>query len=347
MSKRQADLTKKATKSAAKANKATKPNKVNRPKSGAQQAQKPSAVKSYFDNHLKVSKLSFKEQIDRPIATLLTCSVIGIALVLPTLLLVVLSNVSSADLDWEGSAQITLFLTQEQSQLEAGTLANKLTSDTDVASTRLIDKDQALQDFSSRFELDNVIEFLDDNPLPHAIVVTPAEHLSTIDAIERLQQKLLKLSAVESAQLDALWIQRLQSITSFLEKAVLLIALMLAVAVLLILGNTIRLAIENRKEEIAVLKLVGGTRAFVCRPFLYMGLLYGLGGSIIAAIFTQISLSVLYAPIQELAQSYQSDFNLSGLGFESTLALLFSGTALGWLGAWIAVHRHLDEIEPS
>ena len=319
----------------------------NRPSSGAQTASKPNPFKSYFSNHLKVSKLSFKEQTDRPIATLLTCSVIGVALVLPTLLLIVLSNIQSADIRWDGSAQITLFVAQQHSKLEAGTFANELAKHPDISETRLVDNEQALEEFKARFALDDVIDFLDENPLPHAILVTPEEHLNSINAIERLKLLLLKREEVESAQLDALWIKRLQSITSFLEKAVLLIALMLAIAVLLILGNTIRLAIENRKEEIAVLKLVGGTRAFVCRPFLYMGLLYGLGGSVIAAIVTQISLVVLYAPIRELAASYQSNFSLSGLGLESTLLLIVCGTGLGWLGAWLAVHRHLDEIEPT
>lgn len=324
-----------------------KKDQTERSRSGASAQQAKQPLKSYVNNHLKVSKLSFKEQRERPIATLLTCSVIGIALVLPTLLLIVLTNIQSADIRWDGSAQITLFLEKNVSLLEAGTLRNELAGRSDIDEVTLVDSDKALADFKSRFALDDVIDFLDENPLPHALLITPAEHLATIDAIERLKLQLLDRQQVESAQLDALWIQRLQSITTFLETAVFLLAIMLATAVLLILGNTIRLAIENRKEEITVLKLVGGTRAFVCRPFLYMGLLYGLGGSVIAAIITQVCLSLLYAPINELALSYQSNFNLSGLGFESTLLLLACGTGLGWLGAWIAVHRHLDEIEPT
>ena len=308
---------------------------------------KNSSFQSYVNNHLKVSKLSFKEQTDRPFATLLTCSVIGIALVLPTLLLILLTNVSAANIDWDGSAKITLFLQQDATSLEAGALSQSISKHKHVINTAFIDKDQALEEFRSQFELGDVVEFLDSNPLPHAIIVTPADTLANVKQIEELMLELEAIDSVESGLLDALWVQRLQSITSFLEKAVLLIALMLAVAVLLILGNTIRLAIKNRKEEIAVLKLVGGTTPFVCRPFLYMGVLYGLGGSLIATILIAIIIAILNTPIEELASSYQSTFELSGLDFESTLLLMLFGTGLGWLGAWLAVRKHLDEIEPT
>ncbi|TNC80308.1 MAG: cell division protein FtsX [Oleiphilus sp.] len=315
--------------------------------SGAQASGPSSALKGYFSNHLKVSKLSFKEQTDRPVATLLTCSVIGIALVLPTLLMILLSNIHAANFDWDGSAQITLFLEQKVTSKEAVELTRKLENRVDVSRIEFLDKDKALDDFKTQFQLESVVDFLDQNPLPHALLVTPSSTLKGVPAIEQLMQQLEALPEVESGLLDALWIQRLKSITSFLERVVVLIALMLALAVLLILGNTIRLAIENRKEEIAVLKLVGGTRPFVCRPFLYMGMLYGLGGSLIAVILTHIVLAILYAPIEALALSYQSNFNLKGLGFDSTLLLIVFGTALGWLGAWLAVRRHLDEIEPT
>ena len=318
-----------------------------RPPSGAKASTPSNPFQSYFSNHLKVSKLSFKEQTDRPFATLLTCSVIGIALVLPTLLLILLSNIHFANLDWEGSAKVTLFLEQNVSALDAGTLSNRLESRQEIESVLFLDKDKAIIDFKNQFQLDSVVEFLDENPLPHALIVTPSEELESVKEIEELMSTLEQLPEVESGLLDALWIQRLMSITTFLERVVLLLAVMLAMAVLLILGNTIRLAIENRKEEIAVLKLVGGTRAFVCRPFLYMGMLYGAGGSLIAVILTQIILAVLYSPIEALAHSYQSSFHLSGLGFDSTLLLIVFGTALGWIGAWLAVRRHLDEIEPT
>lgn len=315
--------------------------------SGAKASGPTNALQSYFSNHLKVSKLSFKEQTDRPIATLLTCSVIGIALVLPTLLLILLSNINAANFDWDGSAQITLFLEQKVSAQEANALTGQLQKRVDIANIEFLDKDKAIEDFTAQFQLENVVDFLDENPLPHALIVTPSPSFKEVSKIEQLMQQLEALPEVESGLLDALWVQRLKSITRFLERIVLLIALMLALAVLLILGNTIRLAIENRKEEIAVLKLVGGTRPFVCRPFLYMGMLYGLGGSLIAVILTHIVLAVLYAPVEALVQSYQGNFDLKGLGFDSTLLLVLFGTGLGWLGAWLAVRRHLDEIEPT
>ena len=314
---------------------------------GARLSTRNSSLKSYFDNHLKVSKLSFKDQTDRPFATFFTCSVIGIALVLPTLLAILLSNVQATSLDWDGSAKITLFLKNGTSAIKGGQLTEQLRQKDNIVSSQFVDKVTALSDFKSQFKLDNVIEYLDINPLPHAIIVTPNPLLKSVEQIEQLRQHLTSIPEVESALMDVVWVQRLQSITSFLERAIWVIALMLAIAVLLILGNTIRLAIENRKEEIAVLKLVGGTTAFVCRPFLYMGVIYGVGGSIVAIILTHIILAILYLPVQELAVSYQSNFELSGLDLESTLFLLTLGIALGWLGSWLAVRTHLDEIEPT
>ena len=314
---------------------------------GAHVSSAPNAFKSYLNNHLKVSKLSIKDQLDRPFASFFTCSVIGIALVLPTLLAILLSNIQSTDIDWDGSAQITLFLKKDISALDAGVIADQLEKKDNVESSHFVSKQAALIEFKARFAMDSVIDYLDDNPLPHAIIISPSAELANISHIEALKDRLLKIPEVESALLDVLWVQRLQSISSFVEKAIYLVAIMLAIAVLLILGNTIRLAIENRKEEIAVLKLVGGTTPFICRPFIYMGMFFGLGGSIIAIILIHIILAILYGPVEELAASYQSDFDLSGLNFESTLLLLVIGATLGWLGSWLAVRKHLDEIEPT
>lgn len=315
--------------------------------SGAQLATSPNPFKSYFNNHLKVSRLSLQDQLKRPLSSFFTCSVIGIALVLPTLLAILLSNIQASEIDWDGSAQITLFLNNNITTLDGGRLTEKLNTDSGVNSSHFVNKDEALNEFKQRFEMENVIDYLDHNPLPHTIIISPAPELTQIKQIEQLKNRLLAMPEVDSALLDVLWVQRLQSITSFLQKAVYLIAIMLAFAVLLIIGNTIRLSIENRKEEIAVLKLVGGTTPFVCRPFLYMGMLFGLGGSVIAIILTHIILAILYGPVEELAASYQSDFDLSGLSIESTLMLLITGISLGWLGSWLAVRKHLDDIEPT
>lgn len=315
--------------------------------SGARPAETKNALQHYLENHQKVAKSTLLQLLNQPLATAFTCFVIGIALVLPALLSVLLANIEDINKHWDGSPQITLLLKKGVPSLDAGVLAERIAQKQSVISSQFIDNEQALADFKSRFEFTDAIEFLDENPLPHAIIVRLNSTLSAISDIEQLRDSLLTLPEIESALLDAAWVQRLQALTHMVERAVWLIATMLSLTVILVLGNTIRLAIENRKEEIIVVKLVGGTDPFVRRPFLYMGVLLGLGSSIVAWCFIHWVIYLLNEPIETLALSYQLEFSLSGLTFLSTLFLLIFGISLGWLSAWLAVRRHLDEIEPS
>jgi cell division transport system permease protein len=324
----------------------TKNQKTRASKSGAQMDTKKPLLGSYFGNHLKSLRHTLEEQKARPVASFFTCSVIGIAILLPTLLGILLLNIYSADLDWDGSAQITLFLDQNTSTIKAHELIKTLEAESSIAEAAFIDKDAALEEFKALFKLSKTLEHLDRNPLPHSIVVKPSSEVMTLEDAEQLRDRLGVHKIVDQIQLDVMWVQRLRSISGFLERSTWLLALMLGFAVILILGNTVRLAIENKKDEIAVLKLVGGTDAFVCRPFLYMGIFFGLGGGLVAIVLCSVVLWILGGPIESLAISYQSSFRLSGLSFESTFLILFLGAVLGWFGAWLAVRRHINEIEP-
>jgi cell division transport system permease protein len=157
---------------------------------------------------------------------------------------------------------------------------------------------------------------------------------------------LQQLPEVELAQMDLQWVQRLYSLLAVGQRVTLALALLLGLGVLLVTGNTIRLAIENRRDEILVIKLVGGTDAYVRRPFLYTGLWYGLGGSIVAGLLLSLVMLWLDGPVGLLAALYQSRFELHGLGFAGTLMLALAGALLGLAGAWLAVARHLGAIVP-
>jgi cell division transport system permease protein len=315
--------------------------------SGARPAESTHFLKHYFENHRKVAKATFLQLVRQPITTIFTCFVIGVALVLPVLLSVLLHNLASVNQQWDGSPQITLLLKKGVPALDAGILAEDIGKRQSIASSTFIDKELALEDFKKRFEFNDAIEFLDENPLPHVIVVRLQSAIQQLETIEALRDSLVAIPEVDSAILDAAWVQRLQSITLLVERAAWIIATILSLTVILVLGNTVRLAIENRKEEIVVVKLVGGTDPFVRRPFLYMGLYYGLGSSILAWCLVHWVIYLLNEPIHALAASYQLEFSLSGLTFISTLFLLLFGLALGWLSAWLAVRKHLDDIEPD
>ncbi|KZY29105.1 MULTISPECIES: permease-like cell division protein FtsX [unclassified Oleiphilus] len=315
--------------------------------SGARPAPPPSAANHYIEHHKKVAKATLLSLLKTPIASLFTCAVLGIALVLPALLTSLLSNIESLGEDWDGSAQITLLLKKGVPLIDGQRLADDIAKRKSITSSQFIDNDSALSNFKERFEFADAIDYLDSNPLPHVIIVRPSDALNTIEHIEQLKDALITLPEIESAILDVVWVKRLQSIINMLQQAVSVIGIMLALVVILVLGNTIRLAIENKKEEIIVIKLVGGTDGFVRRPFLYMGVLFGFGASLVAWILLIIITAILNGPVEALASSYQSTFSLSSLSFESTLLLFLIGTGLGWFSSWLAVRKHLDDIEPS
>jgi cell division transport system permease protein len=152
---------------------------------------------------------------------------------------------------------------------------------------------------------------------------------------------------VDIVQLDTEWVSRFNAILDVVRRVVLLAAGLFALGILVIVGNTIRLDIENRRDEIEVTKLVGGSDAFVRRPFLYNGVWYGLGGGAIAWLIVAVVILVLSDPVQKIAGLYGSGFSLHGLGAEGSLALVGGGIVLGWLGSFIAATRELRGIEPK
>lgn len=163
----------------------------------------------------------------------------------------------------------------------------------------------------------------------------------------RLLRDLKELPQVDIAQLDMQWIKRLYAIMEIAKRGIMVVGALLALAVLLTIGNTIRLDIENRRDEIIITKLIGATDAFIRRPFLYSGMWYGLFGGILAWLLVTVSLILLSDPISRLSGLYYSSFHLQGLDFNGTIALFGMGALLGLLGSWLAVSRHLSAIEPT
>jgi cell division transport system permease protein len=276
----------------------------------------------------------------------MTWLVIGIAMALPGALYVGLSNVESVSRGWDGAAQISLYLHKVVAEQDGRKLARTLEQRDDVAGIEFISRVQALEEFQQLSGYGDVLDHLEDNPLPAVIVVRPVEQEMSAAATERLFNELKALAQVDRAVLDLEWVQRLYSMMALGKRLTLALALLLALGVLLVIGNTIRLAIESRRDEIVIVKLVGGTNGFVRRPFLYTGLWYGLGGGILAWLIITISLFWLGPPVAELAGLYQSEFQLQGLGFIDSLLLWLAGGLLGLLGSWLAVSRHLGAIEP-
>jgi len=304
-------------------------------------------LKNYLARHAQVSLSSLGRMYRAPLASFMTAAVIGIALALPTGLYLLTGNLQQLSTQWGGSTNFSLFLKQDVAPEQARRLYDKLGKWPEIEELKLIQPDQALAEFRELSGFGDVLDALDENPLPAVLAVKPAASHSDAASATALLDKLDALPEVELAQLDLQWVKRFNAIIDIVRRSIWVLASMLGIAVLLITGNTIRLEILNRREEIEITKLIGGTDGFIRRPFLYGGFWYGISGALLAAILVQFALLQLHGPVQQLAGLYQSGFSLQTLSISETLTLLASGSGLGLLGAWLAVGRHLSAIEPS
>lgn len=301
---------------------------------------------AYVQHHKLMAVDSLKRLLAAPASSLMTWLVLAIALSLPMTLYVSLENVKQLSRNWDQTSQISVYLKKGVLDRFADDMTQDIASWPEVSSAVYIAPDQALKEFSASTGLSDVIFGLGDNPLPGVISVIPRLANQDETTLEQLQLKLEQQRHVDSVQLDLMWVKRLYQFMELGQRLVWALAALLGLAVLLIIGNTIRLSIESRRDEIRVVKLVGGTDAFVRRPFLYTGLWFGLGGGIIAWLLLSMGLFWLSGPVEQLISLYGSDFTLKGLGFVDSLLLILDGVVLGWLGAWLAVSRHLSSIEP-
>lgn len=306
-----------------------------------------SRMASYLMHHLQMFITSLGFLSRQPFSTLMTSAVIAIALALPAGLYIALDNASQLNAGWDGTTQISLFLKDKVSIEQAEKLAKKLRQDIEIEKVSIIDRDQGLKQFMQISGFGDAIKFLDENPLPHVITVQPLVDQQRPDQVIHLVDALQEEPLVELAQLDMQWVKRLYTLLDVAQRGVWIIGCLLALAVLLIVGNTIRLDIQNRREAIEVSKLIGASNAFIRRPFLYTGLWYGLSGGLLAWMLIAVSLGIMEDPIQKLAALYHSSYEISGFSSVNITALIVISCLLGLGGSWLAVGRHLSEIEPS
>lgn len=277
----------------------------------------------------------------------MTALVVAIAMALPATLMVALNNIERMGEHWDSSPKITAYLHLAAQPPAIEQLQTTLRGLPQVDQLHYIPPDQALQDFQQHSGFADVLEVLEDNPLPPTLVITPTASAIDPQQLQALVDRVAEQAIVEQVQIDLDWVRRMQAFMALGQQIVMGLALLLSLGVLLALGNTIRLAIENRRDEIVIIKLVGGTDGFVRRPFLYTGAWYGLFGGVLACILVSIGFAFLAEPVSALANTYHSEFRLRGLGGDGVASLLLISALLGLMGAWLAVSRHLSEIEPK
>ena len=302
-------------------------------------------VSAYLLHHLQSLVFSLRKIYEAPATTIMTVAVIGITLSLPGGFYLFLKNIDAISGDFRSTTQISLFLDLGTSEKQARALETQIANMEHVATTRFISREQSLEDFRRDSGFGKSIDTLSSNPLPHTIIVEPG--VADTFAVRNLLNSLQAMPEVEIAKLDTEWLERLYTIIEIAKRSVAIITILFACAVLLIIGNTIRLDIQNRYQEIIVTKLIGATDAFIRRPFLYGGIWYGLLGGIVSWLIVEIGYLAISGPLERLNLLYKSDMNLITFSFQDFIILIACSTLLGLAGSWIAVARHLNQIEPT
>ncbi|AMD02061.1 permease-like cell division protein FtsX [Halomonas chromatireducens] len=317
------------------------------PRGARSQGQGPRAgsrLRAWGRHHRAMSLDSARRLLRHPVGSLLTMLAIAIALVLPAALWLALDSARLLDAELEESATLTVYLAHQVDEAQAGRIDEAIAAHEGVARTRLITAAEGMAEFQQALGLADALGRLDDNPLPASVVVTPVDPAP--EAVRELAESLQDMTGVDEVRLDLAWLERLRHLAELGSRVALALGVLFGLGVLLVVGNTIRLAVESRRREIEVVMLIGATHAFVRRPFLYSGAWYGLGGGLLAWGLLGLGSEWLAAPVSALAASYGATFRLPQLGAAGSATLLICSTLLGWLGAWIAVSRHLAEIRP-
>ena len=273
-------------------------------------------------------------------------SVIGISLALPAGLYSFLENVQRVTARWDATSYISLFLTPDIDDQQTQDLADRLKDHADIKAVEIISREAALAEYKQNSGFAAALEALEHNPLPPVLMIQPrVDSVSSADN-KRLLKSLRAMPEVDSGQFDRQWAQRLHQIIEVFQRAVMIAAALFAVAVTLVVGNTIRLAVHNRRQEIEINKLFGATNAFISRPFLYSGLFHGIGGSLVAWILLEAAVLLLHGPVTRLADLYGSPYLLVALSSREVVGLFLIGAGLGLFGSWLSVKRHLRAIDP-
>ncbi len=313
----------------------------------ARTAPKGARFSAWLAQHANSGRETLKQHWQNPLATALTVATIAIALALPAALYTLTENVKALGGQWDSSAAISLFLAPQIDEEQAMQLAEQLRTRSDVARTLVISRQDGLDEFRAYSGLGAALDQLSDNPLPVVISVYASPFVNTKDELEKMARAFEQIEGADFARLDTEWVQRLQALVKLLHQALGLLGVALGSAVFLVIGNSIRLEIENRRTEIEIMSLVGATSAFIRRPFLYSGAWYGLFGGALAWLLVRVAILWLQGPADQLAISYHSAFEISGLGVLATLVLISGAGLLGIIGSWLAVSQHLARLEPT
>lgn len=296
-------------------------------------------MNAWLTTHAHACERAIKRLISQPMVTFLSVFVIAIAITLPLGLYVMFANVSAAASRVNTEPNVNVYLALGASEQETREVEKRLKAMNNVARVTFISRDAALAEMKRAANLADLVASLETNPLPHAFSVRPS--VSEAATLESMRARIALLPKVENITMDFEWAQKLRRFGTFAERLVLLLGLLLATAVVFVTGNTIRLQILTQKDEIEVSQLIGATRQFIRRPFLYFGALQGLLAGLVAVIAVHAFVWWAGAEVQALTMSYGTSFSLSAPTLKLSLAVITLSALLGWFGAFLSVWLYL------
>lgn len=300
-------------------------------------------VNAYFRIHLRTLFSSLGRFSRAPFNSMMTVSVIAITLSLPAGLLVSINNLQTLSGQVDLNHNMSIFLQPSLTLTQAEVLSHQLQTNDLISQATLIDKQAALDEFRQHSGFNLAIGMLEDNPLPHVIQVSPNTDNQT--AVKALIAELEQHAGIQLVQMDLAWLERLNGFLQIAQRAASLITALLGLAVLLIISNTIRLELQNRRDEIDITRLVGATPAFIMRPFIYSGFWHGLFGGVLACLLVNLSIWLIDSPTSSLANLYNSSFSLQNMSFYHAILWVIFAISLGITGSWVVVKRYLTELE--
>jgi cell division transport system permease protein len=299
----------------------------------------------WFGRHFDMAGQSLVRLLRQPFASLMIVLVIAVTLALPAALNLIVKNAAAVSGSWDNALDFSVFLSRDVSLADAQKLAQLIGQRADVGNVALISAEQALAEFKQQSGFGDAMDQLSQNPLPHTLVVRPSA-ANTTQSMVLLREELANLPETDLVQVDTEWVQRFHAILDIIREAILIGSVLLGTAIIVIIGNTIRLDIQNRREEIEVTKLIGASNAFVRRPFLWTGFWYGLLGGLLAIALVQYGVYLLQPPIARLAGLYQSGVDVLTFELREIGIIIGIGVFLGLVGSWFAAARHMRRIEP-
>ena len=294
-------------------------------------------MNAWINHHAQALKLVLRRFRAKQLSTLLICLAIGVTLALPSLFYAVLNSANGLVNHVKNESQISLFLALNHDDDAVENISNALKKQAQIKSFTFVDKDEALKNLQAANTNKDILNSLEKNPLPDAFIIEPKQ----LDngSIETLKSTLSKLDGVDEVIVDGAWLKRLNALLALGQKALTIVAALLAFAIVAVIGNTIRMQILTQQAEINLSQLIGATQSFIRRPFLYAGALYGLIGGLFALAITATAIALLNQSLAPLTAEYQTDFALHFPNFSVCLIICALALLLGIIAAYFAVSK--------